>query len=734
MKTKQFLVLLIFCCCVTPVFSQSVARDWNELILEAIRKDKARPTVHARNLFHISAAMYDAWASYETGVSTYFLGKDHRGYYVPFEGAQIPQGMSKKDAQEIAISFAAHRLLTHRFRDSPGFRDLKFRFDTQLEHSFQDTENYSTANYQTDPVELGNYIAEEIIAFGLSDGSNEANDYACRFYQPVNTAMYPDAYGSNHITDPNRWQPLSFEDFVGQSGISEGASTPKFVGAEWGQVVPFSLTKDQLTIKRRNGHDYLVYFDPSEPAYIHLSPEKEEKQDYQWGFGLVAQWSSHHDTQDDTLWDISPNSIGNIPFDELPRSVKDYPSFYDFENGGDISQGYTLNPITGLPYEPQWVRRSDYTRVLAEFWADGPDSETPPGHWFVLLNYINDHPAFERKYKGQGEKMDALEWNVKSYMALGGAMHDAAIAAWGIKGYYDYIRPVSAIRSMAERGQSSDSSLPNYHPAGLPLIPGQVEIIQADDPINEYQNFENQLKIKAWKIPNRYYEGSLESKNVDWILATRWQPYQRPSFVTPPFAGYVSGHSTFSRTAAELFGLLTGSEYFPGGMGEFHAEKNKFLVFETGPSEDVTLQWAKYQDASDQCSLSRIWGGIHPPVDDIAGRLIGYQIGHHAFETVEKYFNGEVQNSEPSNLTARLLYGPNPVSTTTPEITITFRHPDDLEKTIAMYDLQGNEVMKQKEGYVQNVTLDTQGLRKGVYLVMISTKEYSEKIKLVVAP
>ena len=44
-----------------------------------------------------------------------------------------------------------------------------------------------------------------------------------------------------------------------------------------------------------------------------------------------------------------------------------------------------MNPSTGQPYESQMVLRGDYTRVLAEFWADGPDSETPPGHWFTPI-------------------------------------------------------------------------------------------------------------------------------------------------------------------------------------------------------------------------------------------------------------------------------------------------------------------------------------------------------------
>ena len=64
---------------------------------------------------------------------------------------------------------------------------------------------------------------------------------------------------------------------------------------------------------------------------------------------------------------------------------------------------------------------------------------------------------------------------------------------------------------------------------------------------------------------------------VGWILAEDWWPYQRPSFVTPPFAGYVSGHSTFSRAAAEIITMMTGDEYFPGGMGTFEVKQNDFL-------------------------------------------------------------------------------------------------------------------------------------------------------------
>lgn len=45
--------------------AQSVARQWNEVLLNAIRVDTPRPTVHARNLFHLSTGMYDAWAAFD---------------------------------------------------------------------------------------------------------------------------------------------------------------------------------------------------------------------------------------------------------------------------------------------------------------------------------------------------------------------------------------------------------------------------------------------------------------------------------------------------------------------------------------------------------------------------------------------------------------------------------------------------------------------------------------------
>ncbi|MEM7572506.1 MAG: MopE-related protein [Bacteroidota bacterium] len=614
----------------------SVARLWNEAALAAIRADYARPTVHARNLFHLAVAMYDAWAVYEEEARPYLLGNDLVVYNCPFE-EMTNWPTDRQAAQEIAISYAAFRFLSFRFVNSPGAESSLQSFENLFDSLGHDPAYTSLEYSNGQPAAMGNYIAYCLMNYGHYDGANEQNDYANTHYLPTNPPLVFYATGNPDLIDYNRWQPLAFESFIDQSGHHLPLSTPPFLSPEWGGVSPFALQETDLQIYQRDSSAYWVYHDPGPPPYLDTSAVGGLSEAYKWGNALVAVWSGHLDASDSTLIDISPASIGNLS--EYPSTMEELPNFYNLLAGGDNSPGHTLNPHTGMPYAPQLVKRADYARVLAEFWADGPDSETPPGHWFTILNYVSDHPSFEKRIRGQAEVLTDLAWDVKAYLALGGAVHDAAIAAWGIKGWYDYIRPISAIRAMAALGQSSDSSQLSYHAGGIHLIPDAIELVQSDDALAllDPQNI-GKIKLFAWRGPDHIDNPSTDEAGVSWILAEHWLPYQRPTFVTPPFAGYVSGHSTFSRAAAEVLSQLTGDDFFPGGMGAFNVTRNDFLVFEQGPSQDLTLQWATYQDAADQCSLSRIWGGIHPPADDIPGRIIGSIIGHDAFAKAETYF------------------------------------------------------------------------------------------------
>lgn len=628
----------------------SMARQWNELALASIRRDFARPTVHARNLFHHSIAMWDAWAAYDPASCNYLLGQNLNGYECTFDGIPSPDDLAA--ARDTAIAYASYRLLRHRFVNSPQAGLLYQSYDAHMDSLGFDI-NFSSVDYSGgSAAALGNYIAACVIGYGLTDNSNESNEYANVFYEPVNPPLNVDVPGNADLVDPNRWQPLTLALFIDQSGNLIPGETPDFLSPEWGQVHNFALAEEDLTPHTRDGNPYPVYHDPGAPPTLEMDG-LGSSEDYKWSFLTTAIWSTHLDPSDGVLWDISPATLGNSG--TLPTSFSEHPNFYDQFNGGTTKLGHPTNPVTGQAYAPNLVPRGDYARVLAEYWADGPDSETPPGHWFTIFNYVSDHPELERRFMGEGPELDPLEWDVKGYLAMGGAMHDAAVSAWGVKGYYDYIRPISAIRGMAEYGQSSLPGEDNYHPAGLPLIPDYIEIVQAGDPLAGPANVNvGKIKMKSWRGHTAINNVDTDIAGVGWILAENWEPYQRPSFVTPPFAGYVSGHSTFSRAAAELLTAFTGSAYFPGGLGEFVAPANDFLVFENGPSVDVVLQWATYQDAADESAASRIWGGIHPPADDVPGRLIGQEVGQDAFAKALTYFQTGACTA-PEDCTAEAL-------------------------------------------------------------------------------
>lgn len=615
----------------------SVARRWNDLLIQAIREDFARPPVHARNLFHTSVVMYDAWAAYDTIAETAFLGKTWGNYTCQFTGVPVPADIEA--ARNKAISYAVYRLLVRRFQYSPNAFLSLGRFATYMAELGYDTNNFSTDYASGDPAALGNYLGFCMIFFSNQDGSNEQNNYAITNYSPVNQPLVMSQPGNPTMIDPNRWQPLNLPGAIDQNGNPIPA-IQRFQSPEWGRVVPFAMTPADKDTFVRGGVNWYVYHDPGAPPMLDTAANGDPSEMFKWNYELVSAWGSHHDPTDGVMMDISPASVGNnqAPY---PKTLAEYKDFYNLEEGGDPGIGRTINPKTGQPYLPQIVPRGDYTRVLAQFWADGPSSETPPGHWFAIFNEVMDNPLFVRKYNGKGPVLDPLQYDVKAYLTLGGAVHDAAISAWGIKGWYDNGRPATNLRYMADRGQCSDPALPHYHPAGLPLIPGYVELVQAGDPLDGGASGANigKIKLYTWLGFDSISNPSTDIGGAGWVLAEKWWPYQRSTFVTPPFAGYVSGHSTYSRAAAEALTLLTGDEYFPGGIGEFSIGANSgFLGLEQGPSVQISLQWATYRDASDQTSLSRIWGGIHPPFDDIPGRIIGARCGTDSYYHAKELF------------------------------------------------------------------------------------------------
>jgi hypothetical protein len=576
----------------------SVARQWDEATLDAIRRALPAPTVHARNLFHLSAGMWDAWAAYDPVASGYFVKEKLTASNV---GA----------AREEAISYAAYRLLSSRYLKAVGGADSLSQFADLMDALCYPLDVTTTTG--SSPAALGNRIAAAVEAYGLTDGSNQANGYAAPDYQPVNPPLVVKESGTT-MTDPNRWQPLQIEHMISQNGIPIVNGVQQAVGPHWGHVKPFAIPA---------GGEAGVPIDPGPPPQL---GDPATDASYKEQAIQVIRDSSELDPDLPATIDISPGARGDNPL------------------GSNDGHGRSLNPVTGQPYAPNVVKLGDFSRVLTEYWADGPKSETPPGHWNVIANQVSDAMAPNLRIGGGGEPLDRLQWDVKLYVALNGAVHDAAVAAWGLKGRYDSVRPISMIRYLSGRGQSSDPSLPSYDPEGIPLVPDLVELITPETAAHggrhaALKGHEGEIAIRAWS--GNPSDPKTETSHTAWILGADWVTYQLPTFVTPAFQGYASGHSTFSRASAEVLTGFTGSEFFPGGLGQWTVEPGELKV-EQGPSAAVTLQAATYYDAADLAGQSRLYGGIHVQADDFTGRRIGSECGKDAWALAQRYFAGQV--------------------------------------------------------------------------------------------
>ncbi len=556
----------------------SAARTWNDQLLDAIRRDFPAPTVHARNLYHLSAAHWDVWAAYDPTVDGLFVDLDRSA--VDIEAARSE-----------AISYASHRLLSHRYENSVGAETSLLAFDDTLAAVCLSPVDDPADLDPADPAAVGLLVADEIIATTRDDGSLEAANYVDLSYAPVNPPLVVDRSGTEMV-DPNRWQPLSLDQQVTQNGQVLPGAIQEAIGPNWGRVVPFALPHDPV--------DGLP-LDPGPPPLLGIDDTQDEA--FALAAAEVVLLSGDLDPRSDATIDLSP-----------------------------AARGHDLNPVLGTPYEPNVTRLADYGRVIAEYWADGPDSETPPGHWNTLAHAVTDTLVasnIELRLGGVGPGLDRLEWDVKLHLALNGAMHDAGIAAWGTKNHEDYARPISMIRWLGERGE-------------LPETPGRIETISAESSAagERHEHLADRIGEQAvWAWRGQPDDPDAVVSGVGWIAAVDWVPYQRASFVSPAFPAYVSGHSTFSRAGAEVLTAITGSPYFPGGLATWVVEPGG-LIHELGPTETVTLTWATYEEAADEAGISRRYGGIHVEADDVVGREMGAEIGQLAWERATELFGG----------------------------------------------------------------------------------------------
>jgi hypothetical protein len=226
---------------------------------------------------------------------------------------------------------------------------------------------------------------------------------------------------------------------------------------------------------------------------------------------------------------------------------------------------------------------TDRQKVTAEYWADGPRSEFPPGHWALITQVLS---------RRRGHSLDT---DAKLFFALGNALMDASIAAWAAKFRWDFVRPITAIRSRYK---------------GKP--------------------------VTSWLGPYQGY-GPVDG--------SQWIPYQSPKVVSPPFPEYVSGHSTFSSAAAAILAKFTGSDSFGAGVtieaGSSLFEPRTDTQVGT-PATNILLSWPTLSAAAKDAGLSRRLGGIHFQDGDEHGYNLGQRVGGNVLARTMGYVNGTI--------------------------------------------------------------------------------------------
>jgi PAP2 superfamily len=279
------------------------------------------------------------------------------------------------------------------------------------------------------------------------------------------------------------------------------------------------------------------------------------------------------------------NPNGTVQRALTPQWAEVVPFGMSSQYGGDVPGPPTLpdgewsseDIVTALE---DTEKLDDTGKIKAEYWADGPRSEFPPGHWAIFAQ------AASRK------RHHSLDDDVKLFFALGNALMDASIAAWAWKYKYDYVRPITGIRE-------------------------------------EYRG----RQVTSWLGPYRGY---------GLVKGEQWIPYQELNVVTPPFPEYVSGHSTFSAAGARVLSMFTGSDSFGASVtvraGASRIEPRTPTQPGT-PARDVTLSWPTYSAAADEAGWSRRYGGIHFESGDLHGRALGRTVGWDAWFKARSYID-----------------------------------------------------------------------------------------------
>jgi len=223
--------------------------------------------------------------------------------------------------------------------------------------------------------------------------------------------------------------------------------------------------------------------------------------------------------------------------------------------------------IGGDPAHETSTSRTEQQSFTAVFWAyDGTPSLCAPPR---LYNQIIRTIALKQGLHDVGEL-------ARLYSLANLAMADAGIAAWEAKYYYQYWRPVTAIRGGDTDNNSATRKDPDWYPLGAPATNARG-----------------------------------------------------PNF-TPPFPAYPSGHATFG---GALFQILR--KFWPDNtsftfISDEYNGKNRDVSGKRRPFHPKSFD--SFSAAETDNAKSRIYMGVHWQFDADAGVKLGNEIADYVYD------------------------------------------------------------------------------------------------------
>jgi membrane-associated phospholipid phosphatase len=280
-------------------------------------------------------------------------------------------------------------------------------------------------------------------------------------------------------------------------------------------------------------------------------------------------------------WRANDGSAASVPYvpGTSPGQWRPTPPTYTDAWGpewGKVKPFAIASPAAYMPPPPPALNTSAYASALNQVESLGAAnsttrtaSETQAAmFWSYDLPSNGTPPAmYDQVAETIALQMhNTLAQNARLFGLVNVAIGDAAIVAWNSKYTYNFWRPITAIQLADTDGNPATVADPTWTPMGFTAAPGTTN-------------------------------------------------------VTPPWPGYVSGHSTFG---GAIFTVLA----------DFYGTNDIHFTLRSDELPGITRSYASFSAAALENAMSRVWIGVHFAFDCTEGLAIGDELGNNIYKQI----------------------------------------------------------------------------------------------------